>query len=122
MSDQPTPSTEPAAPLTILAGGEQHAAALRDGTSETVTVRLMTMRELQGYLNGIDDISAFVELACAKPTGWADKLAPDSLFALDEAVRRLNDPILDRLIQRQVSAVQKMRPMAAKLAALGSTT
>lgn len=124
MSSQPNPAPapEPVSPMTILTGGEQLVAKLRDGTTETVTVRLMTMRELQGYITGIDDISAFVEMACKKPAGWADNLTPDSLFDLDEVTRRLNDPILDRLIQRQVNAVQKMRPMAAKLASLGSTT
>ena len=120
MPNQPNPPSTP--PMTILSGGERYNAVMRDGTTETVTVRMMTIRELQGYISGIDDVSSFVEMACAKPTGWADTVFPDSLFALDEAARALNDPILDRLILRQVSAVQKMKPMMQNLASLASTT
>jgi hypothetical protein len=108
--------------MTILSGGQQHSAVMRDGTTEAVTVRLMTLRELQGYIAGIDDLSSFVEMACAKPKGWSDGVSPDSLFTLDEAARALNDPILDRLIRRQVSAVQKMKTMMQNLTSLGSTT
>lgn len=107
-----------AAPLTILTGGELISVNMRDGSTQGVVVRLMTMRELQGYMTGLDDISGFIELACAKPKGWADELAPQSVFDVDEAARRLNDPTLDRLIQRQVSAVQMMKPMLARLGSL----
>lgn len=118
--------TEPKSPVTsphaLLCGGENITVAYMDGQTETVLVRLMTLRELQSYIVGIENVSDLIELACKKPKGWADDLMPQSALAVDEVARRLNDPTLDRLIERQVSAVQRMKPMMQKLTVLASST
>ena len=119
-TETPTPATP--SPYALLCGGESVVVTFRDGTTETVIVNLMSLRQLQGYISGIENVSDLVELACKKPKGWADELMPDSALKLDEVARRLNDPTLDRLIERQMVAIQKLKPMMSKLGALTSST
>lgn len=85
------------------------------GREETVTVRLVGFRNVAKYLTLLGEIAPFIEYGCGKPLGWADTLDDDSVFAVDELIRKLNDDRVDRFIKRQIAAVEKINGSAKQI-------
>lgn len=99
--------------LSTLFAGEEHVAALVDGSAVEVRVRALPQRHLVRVLAVAETPSDLIELcACTRtadglpaaahpdiaapagwshvPAGWADNLADESFAALHEAAQRLN--------------------------------
>jgi hypothetical protein len=113
------PEKKPLA-ATIIAGSQPLIVEYREGAKEQVNVILVPLSKAGKYIENAGNFSAFVEMACGKDEGWADTLTDDSAYAVDELFRKLNDPRIDRYVQRQTAAVGTMLKMAEKFGA--STT
>ncbi|HVY69679.1 MAG TPA: hypothetical protein VHH73_07095 [Verrucomicrobiae bacterium] len=96
--------------ITTLLGGFEMEAAKFDGTRETVKVRQLPVRDLPKYLNVYQNEAATVELFCAKDSGWADQLAPESFEALLAAGEKLNLDFLSRYAARQLARNERLLP------------
>ena len=114
MNHETTPGNK-ADDLAILLGKQDVVVTLRDGTKETVSVSVLSIRKIQDYMLLQDSLADTIELVCAKEKGWADTLTLESAFELDEIARKLNDPFLEKFIQRQMNAIAKMKPMHQKV-------
>lgn len=61
-----------------LYGARQVVVGLKSGGTQTVRVRELTVRQLEGYLTAYRDEAARIELVCDQPAGWADGLSRES--------------------------------------------
>lgn len=96
--------------LTILKGGQEHLARLRDGTRENVTVRLLAVREFDKWLATIDDEAGRIELVTGKDKGWADGLTPDSHRDLLALAERLNESDFFGWLRRRAERQERLLP------------
>lgn len=90
---------------TLIWGGREVAVRHRDGRAETVRVRQLTVRELEGYLPLYGDEAARIEYACGQPKGWADDLEPAAHEALVAVDQELNLDFFSRWRRRRMEAV-----------------
>src|SRR5690606_9995649 len=74
MSDNTSISSEQA----VLTGGAALTGSHVDGTSETVTVRLLKIREFPDYLRLTDQEEQLAAFLCGKDEAWAQTLTVDS--------------------------------------------
>lgn len=102
----------------VVNGGTEIEVKTIDGKSEKVKVRLVPVRQFDDYMKVVFDQPAFVEFVTGKDKGWADNLTDESMSAIDEMGRKLNDPRLDRHLDRQMAVVNQAKPMAEKAGAL----
>lgn len=75
--------------------GRTITATLESGQSEDVVVRQYRMREQERVLASIPNWKALVEIACDRPSGWADLLTFDSFRALRVATEEVNAGFFD---------------------------
>lgn len=107
----------------LINGGMEITVTLKTGAKETVKVLLVPLSKASRYVEFIDDLTLFTELVTAKPAGWADTLEDDSVYEIDELAKKLNDPRIDRFLQRQLKTVERMAPTAqAMRKAVASTS
>jgi hypothetical protein len=102
----------------LVSGGEEIAITLADGKREALYVPLVPLRHAMKYVTLMENQSDFIEFACKKPEGWADTLTDDSAYAVDAKVKALNDPRIDRYMERQSVTVASLTPLAKKAKAL----
>lgn len=96
--------------MTILKGGTEHAAFLRNGTQEIVTVRLLAVREFDKWLQTVDDEPGRIELATGKEKGWADGLTPDSHRELLALAEKLNESDFFAWLRRRAERQERLLP------------
>ena len=106
MSDENPTSTS----LSTVLGGVHLAASFRDGTTETVLVRELPVRELPAYLLILDDEAATIELFCGKPAGWTDKITNSSALEILTAGEEANLSFLGRFLARRMARQKKAIP------------
>ena len=65
--------------MSTILGGQEYEAKKRDGTTEKVTIRQLTIRELsKNWIFAATEEANQVELYCDKPEGWDDNLTIES--------------------------------------------
>ena len=87
--------------LAAAIGGTEMIANLHDGSTETVRVRELPIRDMPTYLMVSNDEAQSVELFCDRPKGWASRLTRASHEALVTEGERLNLDFLRRYAERQ---------------------
>jgi hypothetical protein len=99
----------------VIGGGVDQSVVFKDGTSEAVKVKLVPFRQASNYLENVGDPAKLVEFVCGKPEGWSDNLTDDCVFEIDRIAREINDPRIDRWLERQAQVVETMKPKMARL-------
>lgn len=86
--------------LVILAGGVELPVELRDGSTQTVKVQQLSIRNLEKWVNLMGREPEQVELCCSQDEGWADSVVTTDYEKLVDLMERLNRPTLDRWMVR----------------------
>lgn len=115
--------------LETLAGGSVISVGRADGTAEDVKVLQIPVKLWTEALKRQGNDLALVELACAKPVGWAETLSPAGFVAALAEVERVNADFFvysARLQQKQAAMFSALAPSLdadalRKLSDLGST-
>ena len=97
----------------VLSGGIQVNINHMDGACETVTVRLLKIREFPDYLRLVDQEERLVEFLCDKPEGWAETLTVDSLLDICEQGHGINFRNACRWGERRAQVNEALLPIAA---------
>ena len=97
----------------LISGGSMLNVCLLDSTEETVTVRLLKIREFPDYLRLVDQEERLAEFLCDKPEGWAETLTVDSLLNICETGHTLNFRNACRWGQRRAQVNEALLPIAA---------
>ncbi|MBC2592785.1 hypothetical protein H5P28_00780 [Ruficoccus amylovorans] len=97
----------------IISGGINLAVHTNAGTEETVTVRLLKIREFPDYLRLVDQEERLAEFLCDKPEGWADTLTVDSLLDICEQGHGINFKNACRWGERRAQVNEALLPIAA---------
>lgn len=100
--------------LIAVLGGVEMTAVKDDGSTETVKVRQLKLRQSQAYLTlaQANDEAGMIELFCDKPQNWADSLTPDSQQNLLETGEKLNRDFMLCSAARRVERREKLAPGA----------
>lgn len=116
-ADDPLP---PVNELVVLAGGVEEPVLRRDGSRETVKIRMVGLGEMGRFGDASRDGSgeALAELACARPAGWAAGLTVPSLERIVIVTGHLNGERYFRWADRQVRILDGQRPLLEKGLAL----
>lgn len=109
MSDNISTSSEQA----VLTGGASLIVSHTDGTTETVTVRLLKIREFPDYLRLTDQEEALAAFLCGKDEAWAQVLTVDSLLDICDKGHELNFSNACRWGQRRANINEALLPIAA---------
>lgn len=98
----------------LVLGGEWVEVTFRDGTTERVWVRELTIRELmEGTIfTLVANEPALVEYYCARQEGWADTLVGASHSQIMEVGEKLNHPILAGWATRRKATGDFIAPLA----------
>ena len=104
----------------ILTGGASVVLKKNDGSSESVTVRLLKIREFPDYLRLVDDEEKLAEFLCDKPEGWAESLDVESLLDICDKGHELNFTNACRWGQRRAKLNEALLPIAASGQAIQS--
>ena len=104
----------------ILKGGVNVALKNNDGSRESVTVRLLKIKEFPDYLRLVDDEEALVEFLCSKEPGWAQTLSVDDILTICEKGHELNFKNACRWGQRRANLNEALLPIAASGVAIQS--
>lgn len=94
----------------ILAGGKEILALLTDGSTETVKVRCLAVREFPKWLEILDDEPARIEFVCSRDKGWADKLTQHTHEEIVAVMEELNDPGFFAWLRRRVVRQERLAP------------
>ena len=97
----------------ILSGGAQLTVTHVDGSSETVTVRLLKIREFPEYLRLTDQEEGLAAFLCDKDDSWAESLCVDSLLDVCDKGHELNFSNACRWGQRRANINEALLPIAA---------
>lgn len=109
MPDNTSTSSEQA----VLSGGTPLTVSHTDGTTETVHVRLLKIREFPDYLRLTDQEEQLAEFLCQKPEGWGSSLSVDSLLDICDKGHELNFSNACRWGQRRANINEALLPIAA---------
>lgn len=103
--------------------GEEATALFRDGESEKVFVRQLSIREVEAddFIRTLYDEPKFLELCCSKPEGWADGLTIDSHVELLKKAQGINHPIFLQWTERMKQLKDQLILKAATLAGSKAT-
>jgi len=101
--------SEPSSLVTLL-GTEEISVTKRDGTVETVSVRLLPISAYPAMLAQLDDEIAMVEFYCSKPKGWAETLTLESFEQVILAGEKLNMDFFSRWAQRRIARQERLVP------------
>jgi hypothetical protein len=96
-----TPADPPVSQTTKALGFEPVPVTFRDGTTGTVNVRTITIREVHKFLDMLQEEADLVEFLTLQEKGWDDKLLPASHELLIERGFALNHPICEGYWNRQ---------------------
>lgn len=108
MSDNTSTSSEQA----ILTGGAPITVSHVDGTTETVTVRLLKIREFSDYLRLTDQEEGLAAFLCGKDEAWTQMLSVDSLLDICDKGHELNFNNACRWGQRRANINEALLPIA----------
>lgn len=97
----------------ILTGGAQLNVTHVDGSSGTVTVRLLKIREFPEYLRLTDQEEGLAAFLCDKDDAWAESLCVDSLLDICDKGHELNFNNACRWGQRRANINEALLPIAA---------
>ncbi len=90
---------------------EEAVAKFLDGETENVSIRQLSIREVESnsFIYTIASEALFLELVCSKPEGWADGLTEESHVELLEKAYEINRPIWLRRQMRGNSLKEALR-------------
>lgn len=91
-----------------LAGGRDFQVTYLDGSTETVQIRQLPVREFERYLAKLDDECGVAEMLCLKEPGWADRLHPETLGALVTAGEEVNRCYFLPWLQRRAERAKRI--------------
>ncbi len=97
----------------IIGGGINLAVKTNAGAEETVTVRLLKIREFPDYLRLVDQEERLAEFLCNQPEGWAETLTVDSLLDICEQGHGINFKNACRWGERRAQVNEALLPIAA---------
>lgn len=116
MSAKPAPT-----PTEVLLGGiPDHTVTLWDGTTETVSIRMLPVREYEAFARVLENEPRMAEIMCGKPEGWGDTLRPDSLGEIVTQGERLNADFFVPWFRRRAERMERLVPGSVGLSAHGS--
>jgi hypothetical protein len=116
MSANPSPS-----PNEILRGGiAEHPAHLWDGTTETVSIRMLPVREYESFARVLENEPRMAEILCGRPEGWGDTLRPDSLGEIITQGERLNADFFVPWFRRRAERMERLVPGSVGQSGQGS--
>ena len=98
------------AELDTITGGRDIVAKYQDGTTETVRIKQVSIRQMDKYLATIDDEPGRIEFSVGKDAGWADKLTLESHTELIEAVEDVNSNSFFGWLRRRIARQEKLAP------------
>lgn len=102
----PFPSANPPQDLEIIAGGRHATAHFRDGSTELVTVHMLTIRQLPQLVGLLEDDAARLEFYLGKETGYADRLTLQSVQQLLATGEELNSDPFYKWVQRKMAVFE----------------
>ena len=102
----PFPSANPPNDLEIIAGGRHATAQFRDGTSELVTVRMLTVRQLPLLVGLLEDDAARLEFYVQKEEGYADRLTLQSVEQILATGEELNSGPFYSWVKRKMNVFE----------------
>lgn len=102
--------------MTVITGNELFLVKKRDGSTEQVSIRLVRIAEMDGYLMRYEDLVELVCFVVGKDAAWTDSLDEDSFYELNRRVRAVNDPRFDRWVLEKAATVgTKMKALLSRL-------
>ena len=104
----------------ILNGGVSVDLKKNDGSSESVNVRLLKIKEFPDYLRLVDDEEVLAEFLCGKESGWAQTLAVEDILNICEKGHELNFKNACRWGQRRANLNEALLPIASSGVAIQS--
>lgn len=81
-----------------------------DGSTETVFVRVLPVRDFPRLLGSLEDEPAMAEVFCDQPSGWAGQLNLESLEAVVLKGEKLNEDFFSRWAQRRLARQERIMP------------
>jgi hypothetical protein len=94
----------------ILFGGEKCLAEHLDGSSEEVSVRILSVKSFPALMESLEDECAMAEVFCDKPKGWGESLTLPSLEAIVVKGETLNDDFFSRWARRRLARQERLIP------------
>lgn len=92
-------------------GFEELQVKDRKGEAYTVKVRAVLNRELQQYVELLlADEAPLAEFLTGKKREFIDQLDDDSIYAINDAGERINNPRLARWEERQTRRAERLKP------------
>lgn len=101
-----------------LRGGQHVAVTLSDGTTETVLVRQLPVKDFEAWLAALDDEPRVVALLCERDACWVELLTNESIEAIVTTGERLNRGFFERWLQRRTARKEWLAPILARNAAV----
>ena len=96
----------------IITGGTPIEVQHLDGSTETVTIALLKIKQFPEYLQKLEDEEALAEFLCGKPEGWSQTLDVDTILKICEKGHDLNFKNACRWGQRRASINEGLLPIA----------
>lgn len=102
--------------MATILGGQEFEAKKRDGTTEVVTIRQLTIKQIskQWLLVALEEDKQ-VELYCGKPDGWDDGLTIESHEEIVNIGSALNRPTIARWGERRRADLADLQNMTKGL-------
>jgi hypothetical protein len=94
--------------LESLLGGREFRVKLIDGSTETVQIRQLPVRDFERYLAKLDDECGVAEMLCLKEAGWADRIHPTSLGELVTAGEEVNADFFVPWLRRRADRAKRI--------------
>lgn len=93
-----------------------------DGSTATVNVRTLRLKDFPALLSAQLDMPEQAEIYVGKERGWADKIADESILDVIEAGEKLNADFFGLWLQRLRAAQKRLVPDAPSISSAGSGT
>jgi hypothetical protein len=103
-----TEESKKATGLDILAGGTNVTVKLLEGSTDTIFVRQLAVKEYGALADVMDDEIGQVALFTGKPKEWAERLSPQSHHELMTAAWRLNGDFFWGWFERRLATMQRL--------------
>lgn len=102
------PETKKPSSLAIINGKASLPVKLKNGADHEVQVQLISFAKVEEYYKLIGDLPKFVQLMTGTDEAFYETLSDDSIFAIDNLAKELNDPRIARFLQRQRATFRKL--------------
>lgn len=104
-----------------LRGGQIIIVTFDDGSTESVFVRQLPVKDFEAWLGALDDEPRVVALLCGRDACWVDRLTNESMEAIVTTGERLNRDFFERWLQRRTARKEWLAPLLARNAAVVAT-